>query len=445
MSTLTLNEALELTEGDLREAMDLILESLNTSITSTQESLDSLSLLQTAVDNEDQETINTLTESIIASNESVLQNSSNVLDATTNIVESAETLGGDVSTLNDVLTSTQETFERASLSLENYTSSLLQIAIDAISDESLTKEQIMDIHNTAVISSKANNTTEYLDYLNSINLLKAQQVQQRIENEENSPSYRVFSIPITLDARADTTVFGEQLLSVSYDYYFSDVSALYLSADHFNNALKYRDQNSGSALFQVDDGNMILLSTAIEFELALNTFQLDPIYGPTKYVDASNSPTDDSFGNHYLQYLASLLFKHPQAQAPIKNDEYIKYQIEVLSGIATQIYNQFKDDVDETTSISQGIVKSLYEQLLLDKGRVPAFDSMNYKMFDFRPGDIVEFTVNASSNVIYETETYPGVIQTVNPDDIFHYLNSSDYENGGLVKSKIWRFGFRLK
>jgi hypothetical protein len=445
--SLSLTDALTQTGGDLTQAMDLILESLNNSISSTQESLDSLTLLQQAVDNGDQDTVNSLTESIISSNENVLQNSSNILEATSTIVQSAETYGGDTTILNEVLISTQSTFDAASLALENYTSSILQNAIDAINDENLTKEEIMNIHKTAVTATKASNSTVYTRYLNTLNLIKAQEAQNRITREEYMSQFRVFTIPITLDAQADTTIFGEQL-SVSYDYYFSDVSALYLSADHFNNAFKYRDQNNGSALFNIDQASIVLLSVAMEFELALNTFELDSTRGPSVYADASNSPTPDSFGNHYVQYLASLLFSHPQAQAPIKNDDYIKYQIEVLSGIANQIYTQFSNDVSNSTAISQGIVKSMYEQLILDKHRIPPYDSVNdtdYKMFDFKPGDLIEFTVNASSNVIYEIEKYPGVVQSVNPDETFHYLNSDNYDSGGLVKSKTWRFGFRLK
>jgi len=445
--SLSLTDALSQTGGDLTAAMDLILQSLNDSITATQNSLSSLSDLQTAIDEGDQDAINSLTENIISSNEDVLQSSSNILDATSTIVQTADSYGGDTTSLNQVLLSTQTTFDAAALSLETYTSTILQNAINSITNENLTKEEIMAIHQTAVSATKASNNTVYTRYLNTLNLLKAQESQERITREQYMSQFRVFTIPITLDAQADSIIFGEKL-SVSYDYYFQDVSALYLSADHFNNCFKYRDQNNGSALFKTDPASIILLSTAMEFELALNTFQLDGLKGPSEYADASFGPTPDSFGNHYVQYLASLLFKHPQAQAPIKNDEYIKYQIEVLSGIASQIYTQLSNDVSNTTFTSNGIVKAIYEQILLDPDRVPPFDSTNntdFKMFDFKPGDIIEFTVNASSNVIYEVEKYPGVLTLVNPDEIFHYLNTSEYDTGGLVKSKTWRFGFRLK
>ena len=59
--SLSLEDALAETGGDLTAAMDLILQSLNDSITSTEESLNSLTDLQTAIDDGDQEAINSLT------------------------------------------------------------------------------------------------------------------------------------------------------------------------------------------------------------------------------------------------------------------------------------------------------------------------------------------------------------------------------------------------
>ena len=232
--SLSLTDALSQTGGDLTAAMDLILQSLNDSITATQNSLSSLSDLQTAIDEGDQDAINSLTENIISSNEDVLQSSSNILDATSTIVQTADSYGGDTTSLNQVLLSTQTTFDAAALSLETYTSTILQNAINSITNENLTKEEIMAIHQTAVSATKASNNTVYTRYLNTLNLLKAQESQERITREQYMSQFRVFTIPITLDAQADSIIFGEKL-SVSYDYYFQDVSALYLSADHFNN------------------------------------------------------------------------------------------------------------------------------------------------------------------------------------------------------------------
>ena len=212
-----------------------------------------------------------------------------------------------------------------------------------------------------------------------------------------TPQIATINLPFIFDLSAqDITVFGEEV-SIA-DVSFNLTTELSLSA--FRNSLLYKDNESGdmdisfvsqSALQdEINLLNCTSANSAAGRALTLASAQV----GAANYSQYSKGnpgaypPAPSSLANHFLQYVASLLFGHPQAQAPIKND------IDILTDLSNDnLGSQFVTELGN----SQAVRHSILEQLINADVSSLRFDISDnqgsYLPYPFIDGDKIVFRV----------------------------------------------------
>jgi hypothetical protein len=272
-------------------------------------------------------------------------------------------------------------------------------------------------------------------------------------------------IPITVDASAGAELFGERLDPISdASYVFQTVSCEQLTAQSLNNILYFTDpadSDSSDNLFWVDNSSVTqgVVSDGINTEVSGTTLSINTELGGSSYTNATVGPSDAVLGEHYVQYVASVLFGHPQAQAPIKNDSNMISQIND-SDIGTQFVQKLIDDTAEGSGIgdatsSQGVVKAIFEQLLsLAHERFDISGETNdhtdeARKFRFETGDVIEFKVQMQGDLSIETGQHANASSNVDATAAAIFDNTpgvtyTSGQNTGSVNARTWVLSLQL-
>lgn len=257
------------------------------------------------------------------------------------------------------------------------------------------------------------------------------------------------TIPIVLDASASATLFGESGVTLTKDFTLADVNAVNCTADALKDALLYRDQDSGVALFDVSGAAADAFGALVQSDLSDVSYTITG----TDYHGVNGSIAG-SVGQHYVQYLAAILFGHPLAQAPIKNDQDIRDKIEVTSGVGQQFADALKNDVSEGTS--SGVVQSIYEQLLAaDKirfnGDQTGGDHVgdlvgDYVKMPFIAGDTIRFLIKMTGSLEVESSVSSNNdVASGSAALLTAFTNGVSDVTGSNVDEKVWQIGLTLQ
>lgn len=216
------------------------------------------------------------------------------------------------------------------------------------------------------------------------------------------------TLPFVFDLSAQSILlFGEDVSIPDASFNLT----VDMSASIFRQSFYYRDMDACGNI----DISFVPLSGNLEYEInRLNGTTAD-VYNLTlaevhgsNYVDYTQFsrsqnhivPLDAPLNGHFIQYISSLMFGHPQAQAPIKNDANI---ISDLSN--DNLGNQFV----QTMLDMSGVRHSMLEQLIAADISGDRFDLSdndgNYHPYPFLEGDKITFRVAMQGNLFVDSET----------------------------------------
>lgn len=279
-----------------------------------------------------------------------------------------------------------------------------------------------------------------------------------------------FVIPVMLDYSANAIIYGETVPDLSFNYGFSDVTGV-ISVGQIRNTFKYKDTDvDASGPLLKYDTTTGLANTAWH-DLLINP----PLTVTTPYRNADATPTNDiSLGEHVIQWIASTLFGHPLAQAPISNDDAIKATVNDKTTndyMGKQLYDALTADGAGAATESDGstnnvVLLSMFEQLVnagrytdgsgLDGSGNAEADTAGYVGFPYVEGDRISFLVRIGANCAQHGEQLNTTLadgQTLTGTNtdlgaIFGAGNvpgvSADGNGGVTLSQEVWKFNFIL-
>jgi hypothetical protein len=222
-----------------------------------------------------------------------------------------------------------------------------------------------------------------------------------------------------------------------------------LSLNVFLSSFLFKDNESGDMDISFVDTialkNHINLLNSTTDAKTLQLVSVDgqggPNYTQFSKVGSSFTPQNSSICNHFLQYVASLLFGHPQAQAPIKNDSAI---LSDLSG--DDLGRQFITELSNNHVVRH----SMLEQLIDAEVSIERFDYSHndtYHSYPFLDGDKIVFRVKMQGNLFVDAISSLGASTTVQQSTItalFSNITGIDAQNG-KVSERIWKVTATLR
>lgn len=268
-----------------------------------------------------------------------------------------------------------------------------------------------------------------------------------------------FDLPITLALSADATLFGEQLSVALYDYLLVNQwntvpnNPFSLSALSLGEIIQYQDRTGDiNPVYRIDNVKYSYLrdkinSLVMDVELKLTT-AANPVT-PTSYPDNGiSAPAPEGLSGHYTQYLASILFGHPLARAPIRNEDAM-YAEMVSQDLGMQFMNALSvNDYANTHAI--------FEQFLADEStenRLSVADTIGmahlstgeypWVNMPFRKNDTMSFIVEMDGDVSVDTTNYSSAASVVVPFSRI-YAGSNLISSTGVVATKKWMIRMTL-
>lgn len=280
-----------------------------------------------------------------------------------------------------------------------------------------------------------------------------------------------FVIPVMIDYSANAIIYGETAPDLSYDYGFStvenviDISMIYAT-------FKYLDTNndaSGPYLkYALDDASHITMS---QWHSLMVDNSMTITSGDLVYRNSDVAPASAKLGEHIVKWIASTLFGHPEAQAPITNDTEIIDDVEAQEGdfLGKQIYDQLLAGDASNGSLSNDVLLSMWEQLVnagrftdgsgLDVSNNAPPDTDGYQSFPYVVGDSLSFLIRigalcSKDNVDfvgfnYNNTTGYGDVGTpsqINLVDVFDRVNGVNDNGDGRINldQEVWKFTFKI-
>jgi hypothetical protein len=258
------------------------------------------------------------------------------------------------------------------------------------------------------------------------------------------PTTRIV-LPFIFDLSAQAVIYGETNPGVSGDYYLSqDVGTCVLDVSSIHALLRYHDPVSGSGVDLSAD--LIVGGPLVENDInkLVNSASLTITQGD--YAQNVPAPSSSNLAEHFIQYIASNLFGHPQAQAPIKNDAEIIADISNNAG--NPIGTQFVQGITDPD-----VMQYIYESLVNNvTDRFNVQDTAQYVPFPFRVDDEIVFRVrmrghiNIDQDISYPDQSLasPSVLSSLfgrvtSDQDSNKFMNSS-----GDMYSRVWVIRIKL-
>jgi hypothetical protein len=261
-----------------------------------------------------------------------------------------------------------------------------------------------------------------------------------------------FLIPLVLDYTAKAYIYGETGPNLLFQYQFNDISGV-ITLDQMRNTFKYKDSDNG-ILLKYD------ITNGIKDHEWHNLITNQILTTNNKYRNSYSIPTDGPLSNHIIQWISSTLFGHPQAQAPLTNEEQIIQDVSngTLAGqtLGQQIYNALTQDISSNSGGTNEIVQSIYEQMVnlgrfnVGSGEDTSGNSIpdieGFVELPFKSGDKLSFLIkincdlvndtNDSSTTNWETST------STNLSTLFGEINGVSTTDGVKLVPEVWKFTF---
>jgi len=266
------------------------------------------------------------------------------------------------------------------------------------------------------------------------------------------PSATIY-LPYIFDLSANAVVFGEAVTGISADYYLQeDVAETVLSAADLRAALLFKDDEADPNTNDLGINELPAPVSTATLESSINKLCNDTTNGKLKqwsgasaYAGVSSNFSSAYLPEHYIQYIASLLFGHPQAQAPIKNDEAMEADLS-------------NDNIGAQFCGAQGLSsldvrKFLLEQLInADKSRFNTDHTGSTIAMPFAQGDEIIFRVRMQGSLEAENSTLSGTSMSsakIDLSTVFGTINDAAgnamLSNGTTVQPRVWAIKLVLK
>jgi alpha-tubulin suppressor-like RCC1 family protein len=270
-----------------------------------------------------------------------------------------------------------------------------------------------------------------------------------------NPSYFISSyptativLPFILDISAQNiTVFGEEVTGISGDYYVEETTIRSLSAADFQALLTYRDWTAAGEGVDLC-ANLLAGETLVRDGINRLTHSTPLTMTQGDYAPPAPAPSSAHLADHFIQYIASNLFGHPQAQAPIKNDDNI--MADICNNGGYDLGRQFVDAITQST-----YMQSVFESLVAADVNGDRFDvhdtSANYyHPFPFITDDEFIFRVRMRGHIdIDQSLSVSGFGQPTQLQNVFGRIisdtDSTKFMNtSGDIYSRVWVVRIKL-
>jgi hypothetical protein len=261
------------------------------------------------------------------------------------------------------------------------------------------------------------------------------------------PSATIY-LPYIFDLSANAVIFGEAVTGISADYYVQeDVPETVLSAADLRAALLFKDDEADPNTNDLGINELPAPVSTTTLESSINKLCNDTTNGKLKhwsgasvYAGVQAAFSSAYLPEHYIQYIASVLFGHPQAQAPIKNDEEME----------TDLSN---DNLGGQFCGAQGLSsldvrKFLLEQLInADKSRFNTDHTGATISMPFAQGDEIIFRVRMQGGLTADSSVLAGTSMSssmINLSSVFSG-NANLSAQCDAVLPKVWAIKLVLK
>ena len=271
------------------------------------------------------------------------------------------------------------------------------------------------------------------------------------------------TVPIVLDASGDANIFSEDVVTTDVSYVFT-MNAGHIAASDLSGFVRYIDDNSDNTLFAYSETSKSTVKTQFETDIC-NTNLVHNTTDGASFPNHTPKVEDATIGEMLVKYIASVLFGHPEAQAPIENDQDIVDQVQVSSNLGGQFVNTLSaglNDLDTegnaTVSAENEVLQSIFEQLVSFSSETDATggatpdsnrfgnrdDTGVYHGLPFLTGDTIIFLVRMKGSINQDTSEYNLDPEfTTGGDSTLATLFGSNPEltnNGGTLtlNDKIW-------
>jgi hypothetical protein len=264
--------------------------------------------------------------------------------------------------------------------------------------------------------------------------------------QPSSGGSAVINLPFIFDLSAQSIeIFGEEVSLPDASFNLTTD----LSLNVFLSSFLFKDNEAGDMdISFVDTASLkdhINMLNSTSNARTLQLVSVDGVGGPnyTQFskVGSSFTPQDSSICNHFLQYVASLLFGHPQAQAPIKNDTAI---LEDLSG--DDLGGQFITELSNNHIVRHSMLEQLIDADVSNE-RFDYSHNDTYHSYPFLDGDKIVFRVKMQGNLFVDAISSLGSSTTVTQSTIsalFSNIIGIDAQNG-KVSERIWKVTATLR
>jgi hypothetical protein len=272
--------------------------------------------------------------------------------------------------------------------------------------------------------------------------------------QPSSGGNAIISLPFIFDLSAQSIiVFGEEVSSIDASFNLTvdmntsifSQSLLYKDADACGNMDISYTPLAGNLRQEINDLNV----GAYELVLA-NVYHPKgaSIINYTQYSRNGGNypPSASNISNHFMQYIASLMFGHPQAQAPIKNDN------DILADLSNDNLGlQF----DITLGNSVDVRHSILEQLIAADVSGDRFDLSdndgNYHPYPFLAGDQIVFRVKMSGTLNADSPSILPSGTVSNSSLLYNLLNGvtgisvqNNTSTSGSIDERTWKITITL-
>lgn len=272
------------------------------------------------------------------------------------------------------------------------------------------------------------------------------------------------TIPIVLDASASATIFSEAQPTTDASYVFT-MNSSSLTAAKLSSFLQYIDQDDDTTLFTFSSTSKTDVENGLHADISNQS--LTYVASPTSEHfpnHVSGAVANATLGEMMVKYIASVLFGHPEAQAPIKNDSAIVQAVQTTSNIHGQFVTELSEGLNaDAATAADGsrneIVLSIFEQLVayssendatagtaVDSNRFgDASHTAEYKGIPFQTGDTIIFLVNMSGSLGTDDQNSVGNNFSANtvPGITTLFANNPDL-NGDQLVPKVWELRITL-
>jgi hypothetical protein len=253
------------------------------------------------------------------------------------------------------------------------------------------------------------------------------------------PSATIY-LPYVFDLSADAVVFGEAVTGISADYYLEEVTAqTVLSAADLQAALKFKDDEADPSINDLGLTELPAPTSTTTIESSINklnndkTITLKNWSGASSYAGVAAAFDPAYLPEHYIQYVASVLFGHPQAQAPIKNDEAMEADLS-----NDNLGGQF---CGSNGLNSLDVRKFLLEQLInADKSRFLSDHTGSVISMPFQQGDEIIFRVRMQGGLSADSSLLSGTSMSstqINLSSVFSGNQNLTAQCDGVLP-KVW-------